>query len=86
MLFPEGGDPFELATHEYGMRDGAKRAEIQSIEGLIPHQNPAGDGFELVAVMPELVGSEALLVDERAAFIDAFGFSNKRGERSLRDR
>ena len=67
------------------MRDRSERAETQPVMNEVPHQHAAWDFLERVAVMPELVGPEALLIDEGSPLLHGLDFRDPRQPQARHD-
>jgi hypothetical protein len=68
-------DALELRADEPGMGEIAEGGEGEDVGGFVGHLDAAvAEVMELVLVMPEGIGTDALLVDEALAFFDEGDF------------
>src|SRR3954471_7538875 len=64
-------DAAQVAPDERAVGELAERAERDRVVDAVAHERAALDRLELVDVVPELVGTADLPIDERAPFLPA---------------
>lgn len=76
LLAAIGKDPIQGFFDIKLMEQTAQRAEGWLVVDAVLHERPVVVRLDLVEVIPETVGAEALLVDERASGVQMLDFSD----------